>query len=221
MKLLLREPEKVDKILNEKGASSNFILFVGPWIEIYNKIAPNQKWVTSIPNWKKMQLEIAKKYNREYAKKMVDAAKLNYYKWTSHWKEFAKLRDQDIKDNPPHNADEGYGLFDPHGSWVLNTDAWFLFERCNDKEVLQRALAWAELSISLGDDASDVQVFDTKANLLYKLGRVDEAIAAEEKAIEIDKALAKKNGRDKGNFIDDYSEIIRKMKKGEPTWPVK
>ncbi len=219
--VFLHQSEKADKLLNEKDASKKFILAVAPKIEIYDKIYPNNKWVTKVPDWNALYSGIAKRYNKAYAKEMVDAAKINYYKWTFRWKEFAKLRDQDIQAHPPQKVKDGYSLFDPHASWMLNVDAWFVFERCDDKAVLERALAWSELAISLEDDAANIQVYDTKANILYKLGRVEEAIATEEKAIEIGKALAKKNGQDKGYYFDEYTEIIRKMKKGEPTWIVK
>jgi hypothetical protein len=62
---------------------------------------------------------------------------------------------------------------------------------------------------------------DTKANLLYKLGRIDEAIAAEQSAIAHGIASAKKAGRAKGDFFDEYSATVKKMRKGEPTWPAK
>jgi tetratricopeptide (TPR) repeat protein len=48
---------------------------------------------------------------------------------------------------------------------------------------------------------------DTYANLLYKLGRTEEALRYEEKAF----ALAPND--------KDITDNLSKMKKGEPTWP--
>jgi hypothetical protein len=51
-------------------------------------------------------------------------------------------------------------------------------------------------------------MMDTYANILYKLGRTNEAIKVEEKAL----ALADESDK-KG-----YQDVIDKMKKGEKTW---
>ena len=49
---------------------------------------------------------------------------------------------------------------------------------------------------------------DTYANLLYKLGQIDEAITWETKAIDMVSESEKK----------DYSETLIKIKSGEKTW---
>ncbi len=100
------------------------------------------------------------------------------------------------------------------------------------KAALTKALEWSDLSIKLdredpekpkseGESLENVnlQLVDTKANLLYKLGRVQEGIALEEKAVELDNENAKKAGRE--DFVSGYAEYVDKMKKGLPTWPVK
>jgi hypothetical protein len=50
-------------------------------------------------------------------------------------------------------------------------------------------------------------MMDTKANLLYKLGKIQDGIAWEEKAASL-------NSEDKS-----FQEVSIKMKKGLPTWP--
>ena len=49
---------------------------------------------------------------------------------------------------------------------------------------------------------------DTYANLLYKLGKKDEAITWEQKALDLAPEGEKKS----------YEETLDKMKKGEKTW---
>jgi hypothetical protein len=74
------------------------------------------------------------------------------------------------------------------------------------------------MSIKLAS-SGNVQLLDTKANLLYKVGRRDEAISSEESALEEDNLNARRRGQDKGAYFDEYTATIAKMKKGEPTWP--
>ena len=106
-------------------------------------------------------------------------------------------------------------------AWGLNSAAWDVFLHCSDRKIISKALAWSELSIKLEEPDPNVQYLDTKANLLYRLGRVQEAIDWEKKAIEVGIANAKKRGREKGDFFDEYTATVDKMKKGEPTWPLK
>ena len=87
----------------------------------------------------------------------------------------------------------------------LNEYAWTVFENCKDKDCLEKALAWSQMSFEKNQEPG---MMDTYANLLYKLGRTNEAIRVEEKAL----ALADE-GDKKG-----YQEVIDKMKKGEKTW---
>ncbi len=113
----------------------------------------------------------------------------------------------------------------------LNAVAWDLFLSSDNKTVLETALEWINLSIKLDRldperqksevdnlDNINVQLLDTKANLLYKLGKVNEAIELEQKALELDIARAQKIGRQKGDFFDIYTSTISKMIKGQPTW---
>src|SRR5258706_3593302 len=100
----------------------------------------------------------------------------------------------------------------------LNLPAWDVFLNCNDKQVLRIALAWSDLSIKIDTHDPNIQYLDTRANILYKLGRVREAIAQEENAIKMSYDIAKKQGREKGPFIDNYTRTVAKMKNGEPTY---
>lgn len=97
-----------------------------------------------------------------------------------------------------------------------------LFEHCNDKNVLERALSWSELSIELiKNPIWGVENYDTKANILYKLGRITEALFWEEKAIALEKANRCMQGKlDDPIENTDYYKTLMKMKNGEPTWVV-
>lgn len=68
---------------------------------------------------------------------------------------------------------------------MLNDVAWTLYENVDDKKLLKQALVWAEASVAEDKGYANM---DTKAMLLKKLGRKDEAIAAAKEAIELAKA---------------------------------
>jgi len=91
-----------------------------------------------------------------------------------------------------------------------NTWAWLIFETSQDTVELKKALEWSKKSLERTDESSALygMALDTYANILYKLGRIDDAIAAQEKAI-----LVRPND-------SSVVEALEKMRQGKPTWPV-
>jgi hypothetical protein len=165
----------------------------------------------------------------------ASAERLSGYKAVDDWRHFAALIEANIKKHPPkygeHAFADAVGVGIGGDIWALNSIAWDAFKKCDDKAVLKQALSWSELSIRLAQPTPDTkypetegflaQFLDTKANLLYKLGRVDEAVVCEQAAIVHRIAVAKKSGRAQGNFLHDYNATVQKMRRGEPTWPVR
>jgi thioredoxin-related protein len=71
---------------------------------------------------------------------------------------------------------------DVTSDWVfLNSEAWTVYEKSDDKEELEGALIWAKKSVALN---SNYMNLDTKGALLYKLKQYEKAIEALEEAIE-------------------------------------
>lgn len=93
-------------------------------------------------------------------------------------------------------------------SEALNNIAWTFFERTNDPLLLNKALLWSGRSVELNEQ--NPMYIDTYANLLYKLGQKEKAIAEETKALN-----AALNAKEKTKF---YEETLKKMKAGEKTW---
>lgn len=186
----------------------------------YNKLIYNRLWngkdpVTQNPDWSRIEKDIRQDYAPAAPQKLVSAARMGFYVRIKNWKEYARLRDIQIKEHPPKAMPEA-GLTD-RDSWKLNTDAWALFDYCNDPKVLEQALAWSKLSVKLATQedpvpTDDLQHLDTQANLLYKLGRTEEAIALEEKVLD----TSTQGGKHKGD--KQFQDVLDKMKKGEPTW---
>lgn len=92
-------------------------------------------------------------------------------------------------------------------SQALNEIAWGFFENVLDHKELENALTWSKRSIDIHPSE---ELVDTYANLLYKLGRKEEAIIKEKEALEI----ARSNKSD----TKTYEDVIKKMKSGEKTW---
>lgn len=146
------------------------------------------------PNWK----EIAETYKIKFAEVgdfAVNKVKANYYFNKENWKALSELMVETKKTS--------LELFESEEE--KNQIAWAIFENSNDGDALNIALSLSEETISSNTPA---QYLDTYANILYKLGRVDEAILYQTKAVKKAGADDKKN----------MEETLAKMKKGEKTW---
>lgn len=187
--IALNEQEKADKILEKPGASA----------AVVKRIVLNQEFVKLLRKDGDIDFtEYDKMLNEKYpkqAKNISDFSKMYYYRRKKNWDEFVKYADEVVKegDTSPGN---------------LNDYAWTVFENVTDKALLEKAANWSKESLKKDDNATFI---DTHANLLYKLGKVKEAIAEEKRAMEV----AKKTGGD----VKWCEDTIAKMEKGEPTWP--
>lgn len=222
-KLFFNKPNVIDSLHNQIGAALYFVNYRIAKDEIWSKLFINDTTSTPLvrhPDWDKIYATISKKFGDELSEKIVTENRIYFYRRIQDWVMWAELQDKKIKNSPPRKPKEG-DYFLLSDSWNLNHISWDAFLHCSDKSVLEKALQWSELSIQLEQPEPNIQYLDTRANLLYKLGRVNEAIAQEEKAVEIDNERARKGGRQKGDFSDAYLKIIEKMKKGEPTWKAK
>ena len=89
----------------------------------------------------------------------------------------------------------------------LNNFAWYIFETTSDEASLKEALKWSEKTVQFQPTLS--RYLDTNANILYKLGRKEEAIAMEKRAV------ANFGGSPSYTL---YSDTLKKMEAGEKTW---
>jgi tetratricopeptide (TPR) repeat protein len=128
---------------------------------------------------------------------------LKYYKTIKNWQDYSELLIHRVRE---------YGAFGPipNVDFNLNNHAWDLFQHSSNKEQLMQALAWSDSAVNLVENSSQKQNLanwmDTKANILYKLGRVEEAIALENKVVAL-------------NFKSKvFQRNLEKMKSGQPTW---
>jgi thiol-disulfide isomerase/thioredoxin len=88
----------------------------------------------------------------------------------------------------------------------LNNVAWKFFETTSDKKALNDALSWSKRSLEIYPE--NPMWMDTYANLLYKLGKNEEAVALEEEAFE----LVGKESK------EGFKNTLQKMREGQKTW---
>jgi len=206
-KLFYKHPDLADSILGDKQSRS-ITLFIIRKDEVLDNIYKDGKPITtSRPNWKSYERSIEKKYGKKYVNKIFPDDQIAYYRIAGDWKHYVKYVNLKIKKIPPQANSNGFGAAgDAH---TLNSYAWALFQNCKDEKYLNKAFTWVNLAIKLDTSTYNADYYDTKANLLYRLGKVKEALELEEFAVI----------RSKSN--KEIVENLRKMKEGLPTWPIK
>lgn len=145
------------------------------------------------PDFKAIRNAIAVKYPAQ-AGEVSDYGTVFYYKQKKDW---------------PHFQTAIVSYMQKYGAHAtpsqLNDYAWTVFSNCPDMSCVADALNWSKRSFK---DKPDPAYMDTYANILYKMGRKDEAINWEQKAAGLS------TGEDRANL----EATVEKMKKGEKTW---
>jgi thioredoxin-related protein len=131
-------------------------------------------------------IDFFKKYTNDFTPRGETYMRIGFNKNTGNWTEFAALVDK-------FNADE---KIDAN---AVNSWAWEVYEKCEDKAVIAKATTWSEAAIK---QKSEYPLLDTYAALLYKGGRKKDAEKAAINAI----AIGKKEGA-------DTKETVELMKK--------
>ena len=187
--ILLKDPAKADAILGD-GVAENIVHEIIMQEEILAKFpkAKDQK-----PDWTTISASITKKYPAQ-APEALSKGKVVWYQHIQDWNNYqtaivAYMNKYGSKTSP----------------YQLNSYAWTVFQNCNDMACVAKALEWSKRSLKENNEPAFI---DTYANLLYKLGKKDEAIIWEQKAFD----LAPESDR------KDIQETLDKMKAGEKTW---
>jgi thioredoxin-related protein len=194
----LLHPTFVDSAINSEGFSRRLVSYV------INKeksavFRSKAKERGKSPDWAKLSREIRYEFGATYVERNILIAKIDWYKGVEDWKNYtkyliAKLEYDTIEKSPKTRA----------GFVRLNDNAWEVFEHSENKAELEKAITWTNLAIDI--DSKDGIPVDTKANLLYKLGRTDEALKLEAKAAQ----LSPNN--------TEIQQAYKKMLEGKPTW---
>ncbi|MEO6636782.1 MAG: thioredoxin fold domain-containing protein [Ginsengibacter sp.] len=187
--LMLKNPEKVDAILGE-GAAAAAIQPIIMREEVYKNFPQDPK---SPVDWDNMNTELTRKYPAQ-AGEVLGKAKVIWYQHAGDWNNYQiAIVDYMNKYGAKASPNE------------LNSYAWTVFQNCPDMKCVTQALDWSKRSFK---DEENPAFLDTYANILYKLGKKDEALTWEKKAMDLSPDTDKKS----------YQDTIDKMAKDEKTW---
>jgi hypothetical protein len=218
-----QHPNIVDSLAARPGFAIFYVEGIITTEELTNKLFPTKKHlsekqpVSKNPDWDSCTTAIASKYGAKYANKVVSEFQKGFYRYIGNWSKWTAIMDEKIKNTKLEKGGKNLGSFGD--DWTLNDLAWTVLQSANDKKALKKALEWSELAITLKKEGPGLeQYLDTKANLLYKLGKVKKAIKLEEQVVILDKEFAKKDGKETSYFTETYNETIKNMRAGIPTW---
>jgi thioredoxin-related protein len=192
-RLLLDNSKRVNDSLG-KGTAEEYVRAI-LWNE---EVVPFYK-STSPVNWKKLESKVKKKSNKVIAKEVLAYTKYNYYGTKEMWPQYAEsllnyLKNYSEKIHP----------------YLLNNLLFNVFLHATDRKILEACLPWVRRTMDY--DQNDCASRDTYANFLYKLGRTEEAISWEKKAIQA-AITAKEKDQE-----PQLKETLNKMQRGEKTW---
>lgn len=191
--------QQVDKILNRPGFSRKVVDRIITKEEITPALLV-AKDKSKEPEWSFIEKKINHGFGEIYVEKNLTDAKVRWYRFKKDWKLFTKNSIRLIEKSIPDTA------ADFETCYIINNLLWdAVFVHGEDKEDFDKGIRRMKLIVDAYPD--DAAYLDTYANILYKSGRKQEGIAAEEKAILLSK------GADK-----DMLRSLEKMKSGQPTW---
>lgn len=193
--MLLHNGDKVDAAMGKKvsnGIVQNIIARENIYPVIFPRNISNPKDLTE-PDWAKLQNDVAEKYPAQ-VKEVISHAQVVFYENKKDWDKFGPAVVSYMKDYGSNASPE-----------QLNDFAWNVFLNCSDMACVEQALAWSKRSI---DNNEEPMFMDTYANILYKMGKKDEAIEWETKAMNLETSADKST----------YEQTLNKMKNGEKTW---
>jgi thioredoxin-related protein len=190
----------IDSVMAGRGFSERIIKYVIDR-ETIEPIIETEKAVGLTPNWRLIRRVLKAKYNGEFINCTLDAAEAKWYLGMKDWKKYVKFKIPEVNHYLSENLMSGV-----QAEIYFNNSAWMIFLHSKKKSELLQALTWINYVDRM--DVNMPGIMDTKANLLYKLGKSKEGIALEEKVAKAD------------SFSKATVEILEKMRAGRPTWPV-
>jgi tetratricopeptide (TPR) repeat protein len=215
--LFYRNTAKVDGVLGE-GAAERLIDGAIELAEIYPiYLKGGQGPDATEPDWNAIQAAVARKYDESSSTRIVLEMRTQWYFVVNRWPEFTASILSWV---------QKYGA--PDSRWDMNTVSSAIGVNISDKAQLMATAVWIQTVLNQKPDNLDNSVLmDDYANILYKLGKTDEAIQWENKAIDLDKVMIAKYGGEIVDILPHYTypdelknhqRMLAKMKLGEPTW---
>jgi thioredoxin-related protein len=200
--LFYDDPVKVDSVFGQQGFANAQVVGAIFRAELDTRFMKNGKPAVKHPDLPAIFSLIKKKYPKiDLHQPLVDW-EIFYYRVGNDWSNYAKSKEAEFKRHPPIDGMSAYMSLNVSG-------AWDMFLNCSDHVVLRSyGLKWIDMAIAMEADDQKAAYWDTKANILYKLGEKKAAIVLEKQAMEKDSA-----------HDPDIIATYQKMIKNEPTWP--
>jgi thioredoxin-related protein len=211
-----KDGKEIDRVMQERGFAADVVdktIYLEIIIPFFKEQNKNQKLSmtgmymsggglqsdSSEADWGKLFRIIGDKYNKQVAQRNVLAARIEWYKRHLYMPGVSKYMLIQLKQYPR----------DLRKCFMqINDQAWEVFLHSRDKALLKGYTKW--MKKLLMEFPSESTMMDTYANLLYKMGQQEIAVAWEEKALQF---------ANKRQF-DVYNKVINQMKRREPTYGV-
>jgi thioredoxin-related protein len=206
--LFLNHSKQVDKATHEYYTRDEISFLISTKLKADGVL--DGKEIMSEPKWKQIQLRLKKLFGLYWSDMGILYSKILYYSGRKDWTKYCRAL---------INFVDQYGVIGPGTtSFKYNCCAGWIWERSTDKKQLQKALAWSARALEdTADTNTQMQTMDTRANILFKLGKTREAITLEERAITYSDSVSTAH-RTKNYFHDELVTTLQKMKRGQPTW---
>lgn len=211
--LLYRNEALVDNLMKDK----NFVQSIASRIiekeEINNQLYKNktkEQIKAEQPDWVVIHQNIEKKYSKQYADRIVLWAQMNWFRYLKDWIKYCDAIVQDVEKFGPFIPMFPYSN-DISSAQSWNWCAWEIFSHSGSQRILNKALDWSEKAVIMEKAKNNETGYaaDTKANILYRIGKTTKAIAEEENVLKTtgDTALKK-----------TAKETLEKFRNKVPTW---
>jgi thioredoxin-related protein len=187
--IIMNNTAKYDAVKG-KGSANRKIVEIVMQEEVFAKVFAKD---AGKPDFTVIGESAIKKYP-VYGAEAVANGKVTYYQYKKDWTNFQTAVVDYMKQ---------YGVNATPDQ--LNSYARAIFDNCKDMTCIKEALAWSKKSFA---EKENPLFLNTYANILYRLGKNNEAIKWQEKAL----ATTSNNNK------TAYQETLDKMKKGEKTW---
>ncbi|MHA4893303.1 thioredoxin fold domain-containing protein [Pedobacter sp. PWIIR3] len=195
-KVFLRQGKKVNTVLGTNEAERKIT-------SIIRAELINESLHGVVPSWDKLAKTAKKKYGGLGSEAIYGSALGYYWEKQTDWNKYGIY------------FKKYYSTALSRMEYNINAMTWPVFEHISDQLILNYAAEVQKYSLD-NFPTYDGPDHDTYANLLYKAGKVQEAIKWQEKAVNLDKATAVKQNR-KPDLT--YAQNLAKMKEGIKTWP--
>jgi len=202
LNLCYREPVLIDSLVQSEGYAKMMVrVFISRSIVMPH--LDNAEKGNASPNWDSLEKKVAKRFDRTLSKSIILDNKIYWYRKRSDWDNTIKYEIEKIEVNGIDTA--GLGK-----SFLNNLVYSVIFQHSSNPEYLEKGLKFMDVLLKVNPEKDSW--LDTYANLLYKLGKKDQALRYQEKAL----AIAK--GRNDELNVTEYTTTLKKMRNDLPTW---